>query len=99
MGRRRKRRPRGFSDRSTKATFDAFSELSGIHGPAKRRVLNGFAMWIAASAALSTGFTGCMIVWENGHGIIWGWIAAFFIATFVFNAVMRWMAKDRYFRP
>ena len=56
-------------------------------------------MWIAASAALSTGFTGCMIVWENGHGIVWGWIVAFFIATFVFNAVMRWMEKDRYFRP
>ena len=71
MGRRRRKKgPKGFSDPATKATFDAFSELSGIHGPAKRRVLNAFSIRIAAAAALSTGFTGCMILWEGGHGVI-----------------------------
>ena len=98
MGRRKRKKPKGFSNPRTKASFDAFSEMSGIHGPDKRRVFNAFSIWIAAAAGLSTGFTGCIIVYEEGWGVVWGWIAGFFIATFVVNTAMRWMAKDRFFR-
>ena len=100
MGRRKRKKPKGFSAPGTKPLYDAFSNLLGVHGPEKRAMLNTFSMWIAFAAALSTGFGGCFFAIEKGGvGIVSGWIIGLFVGAIVFNVVMRWLAEDRYYRP
>ena len=96
----RKRKPRGFSDPWTKPAYDLFTNLIDVHGPEKRVLLNTFSVWIAFAAALSTGFGGCFVAIETGGvGIVPGWIIGLVVGVVVFNVVMGWLTKDRYYRP
>jgi len=100
MGRRRKRRPRGFSEPWSKPVYDAFTNGIDVHGPEKRGLLNVFSVWIAFAAALSTGFGGCFIAIESGGvGIVSGWLVGILAGVIAFNVVMGWLAGGRYYRP
>ena len=101
MGRRkRKRKPKGFSESWSKPEYDLLTNLTDVHGPEKRTMLNTFSIWIAFAAALSTGFGGCMFAIETGGvGIVGGWIIGIVAGVIVFNVVAGWLAEDRYFRP
>jgi len=100
MGRRKKRRPKGFSSKTTKPLYDAFTNMIDAHGPEKRGLLNVFSVWIAFAAALSTGFGGCFFAIETWDvGVVPGWIIGLFAGAIAFNVVMGWLTEDRYFRP
>jgi len=100
MGRRKKRRPKGFSSKATKPLYDAFTNMIDVHGREKRGLLNVFSLWIAFAAAVSTGFGGCFVAIESGGvGIVSGWLVGILAGVIVFNLVMNWLARDRYFRP
>lgn len=101
MGRRKRRkRPKGFSERGTKPAYDLFTNLIDVHGPEKRTLLNTFSIWIAAACSLVSGFTGCMVAVERtGLGVIGSWIVGVAIAAVVFNWAMGWLQRDRYYRP
>jgi hypothetical protein len=98
MGRRkRKSKPRGFSDKSTKASFDALSMVTGIRGSEKRGVFNQISVCIATCFALVSGFTGCLVYSEAS--LVVGGIVGLVVGTLVFNAAMRWASEGRFFRP
>ncbi len=98
--RRRKRKPRGFSEPETKPMLDPFFNIFDVHGGEKRSVLNDFSAWIALSAALSTGYLSCMVgVEEAGLNVVWCWAIGLVVGAVVFNVVMGWLAGDRYYRP
>ena len=100
MGRRKRKRPKGFSEPWSKPVYDAFSNMLDKHGPEKREALNGVSLWIAASAALSSAFGGCFFAIEKGGvGIVPGWLIGLVVAVIVFNFVMGWLKADRYYRP
>ncbi len=97
--RRRKRKPRGFSDSPWRGIYDPFTEFLGVDGPEKRTMLNTFSIWIAFAAAVSSGFGGCFFaIEEGGVGIVPGWAIGLFTGAIVFNVVMGWLEKDRYYR-
>ncbi len=101
MGRRkRNRKPKGFSEPWSKPAYDLFTDMIDVHGPEKRTLLNTFSVWIAAAAALSSGFGGCFFAIEKGGvGIVSGWIIGLFVGAIIFNVVMGWLTEDRYYRP
>ncbi len=102
MGRRRKRKrkPRGFSEPETKPMLDPFFNMLDVHGGEKRSMLNDFSVWIALSAALSSGYMGCMVAVEEAElNPVWCWVIGISVGAFVFNVVMGWLEGDRYYRP
>ena len=100
MGRRKREKPKGFSEPWSKPAYDAFSNLLDVHGPEKRQALNSVSLWIAGAAALSSAFGGCFFAIEKGGvGIVPGWIIGLVIGVIVFNVAMGWLAEDRYYRP
>ena len=99
MGRRRKRKPQGFSGPGSKPVVDLLSMLTGIRGGEKRQALNILSIWIAGAASFCSGIVGCQTVYEEGYGAPGSWIVGVAIAMFVFSATMRWLGKDRCFRP
>ncbi len=100
MGRRKRRKPKGFSEPWSKPAYDLFTNMIDVHGPEKRALLNTFSVWIAFAAALSTGVGGCFFAIETGAvGIAPGWLIGLVVGAIVFNIVMGWLKADRYYRP
>ena len=100
MGRRKQKKPKGFTGSGTKPLYDVFTNLIDVHGPEKRSLLNTFSVWIAFSAAISTGFGGCFFAIETGGvGIVSGWIIGLVAGAIAFNLVAGHLTKGRYFRP
>ena len=100
MGRRKRKKPKGFSGPGTKPLYDMFTGMLDVHGPEKRTLLNTFSVWIAFAAALSSGFGGCFLaIEEGGVGIVPGWIIGLVVGAIVFNVVAGWLTEDRFFRP
>ncbi len=103
MGRRRKRRkrrPRGFSDRPWKWPYDLFFRATGIHGREKREVLNYFAWCISVSVAVGAGLAGGIIVGEFlGLGFVGGVPAGLIAACVAFGKTAEFMMRNRFYRP
>jgi len=100
MGRRKRKRPKGFSEPWSKPGYDLFTDMLDVRGREKRQALNGVSLSIAGAAALSSAFGGCFFAIEKGGtGIVSGWIIGFFVGAIVFNVVMGWLKADRYYRP
>jgi hypothetical protein len=77
-----------------------FTNMIDVHGPEKRTLLNSFSVWIACSAAISSGFTGCFVAIETGGvGIVSGWIVGLVVGVIAFTVTANWLSKDRFFRP
>ena len=107
MGRRKRRRhrkrrrgPRGFSDRPWKWPYRLLCSAANIRGPEKRHVLNYFAFCISVSVAIGAGLGGGAIVASLlGLGVVGGALAGLVIAFLAFDLTAEWMARDRFYRP
>jgi len=98
--RRRKRKPRGFSDRPWRGIYGPATKFLGSEGREKRGFLNTVSLWIAASIGISSAFTSCMVAAEpGGLGVVPSWIIGLAVGALAFNLAVNWLTKDRFLRP
>ncbi len=98
--RKRKRRPRGFSDGLWKWPYRFFFWSIGVGGSEKREILNYFAWCISVSVAAGIGLGGGAILAQMlDLGIVGGVLAGVTIAFLAFDLTAEYMMRDRFYRP